>query len=442
MTLAQERWKTWLVGILLIISLAAVIFQSLSFTRVLRIDQNPSFPVSAIDDRSNNGSSTSSISLRDGKLILSCDIRASSFAWPYCELNWDLSKSGTKGTDLSRYSQVKLWVKYSSPQDIGIRFQSRNFNPKYARLEDEGSLKYNTIEFYKHEPGKPVIVPLSSFQVPTWWLVANAISPELSAPEYTNLLSIQLATGNNIKPGHYEIEVTRIEFEGKLFSDSLVYLTLLALWACLGLIYVFKQWQYIRRELYFSGQRQKELEALNRLLNIKSKNLEEKLSRDPLTGVLNRQGIAYLFEPGFAGQRPLRLSLIFIDIDYFKQVNDTHGHPVGDQVLVNFAEILRLNTRDADVLARWGGEEFVIACPNTDLIHAGRLAEKLRSCVSNAQWPEQIKLTASFGVAEMKDEAPAQFIARADKALYEAKARGRNRVIVSLEELETEISVA
>ncbi len=440
MTLTTERRKTWLVGGLLLISALAVLFQSLAFTHKLRIDHNPLFPMNAIDDSSNNGKSSSQIIERDGKLVLICDIRPSDFAWPYCEIAWNLSRTNTKGTDLSGFNKVKLWVNYAQAQNLGVRFQGRNFNPTYSRQEDKNSLKYNAVELFKLE-NRPIEIPLSAFQVPTWWLASNAIDPNLSAPEFANLFSLELVTGSNIQPGHYELEVTRIEFEGKLLSDSVVYLCLLLLWGVLGLGHFVQQLKYVRRELFFSNQRQRELESLNRLLNIKSKNLEERLSRDPLTGALNRQGIAYLFDPGLQGDKPLRLAMMFIDVDYFKKVNDTHGHEVGDQVLINVAKILSSNIRDADVLARWGGEEFVIACPNTDLINAGRLAEKLRTCIQSASWPESIALTASFGVAERKDESPADFIARTNKALYEAKARGRNRVIVALEDLATEISV-
>ncbi|RYY01163.1 MAG: GGDEF domain-containing protein [Gammaproteobacteria bacterium] len=99
------------------------------------------------------------------------------------------------------------------------------------------------------------------------------------------------------------------------------------------------------------------------------------------------------------------------------------------------------STREADVLARWGGEEFVLACPNTDLLSAARLAEKIRDKITRLNWPEHIQLTASFGVAEMRDESPTEFIGRADAALYSAKARGRNRVVLSLDENSSESEI-
>ena len=113
-------------------------------------------------------------------------------------------------------------------------------------------------------------------------------------------------------------------------------------------------------------------------------------------------------------------------------MNDTYGHNVGDQVLLAFAQTLSANTRTHDLLARWGGEEFVLACPDTTLDNASNLAEKLRRAIEISDWPKQLNITASFGVAQMlPQESPTDFIARADKALYVAKAQGRNCVRTS-----------
>ena len=102
---------------------------------------------------------------------------------------------------------------------------------------------------------------------------------------------------------------------------------------------------------------------------------------------------------------------------------------MSDLVLLAFAQVLSSNTRAHDLLARWGGEEFVLACPETTLANAVALAEKLRRAVEEYDWPKQLNITASFGVAQMiEGESPTEFIARADKVLYSAKAQGRNCV--------------
>lgn len=272
--------------------------------------------------------------------------------------------------------------------------------------------------------------------------MGNKIPVDHSGPEFSNTLWVEVATGNSIKPGTYILEVGDLEFVGKLIDDTYLYLGLLILWGLAALAYVATQMGYIRRELSVSTRRQQELEALNQLLNVKSIKLEEQLTRDTLTGVFNREGIAHIFESHMHNQRGGKLSMIFMDIDHFKQVNDTHGHNIGDQVLIEFAQVINKSTRGSDVLARWGGEEFVLICPNTDLMKAAHLAEKLRVNIQEHTWPELIPLTTSFGVAEMQQESPTDFIGRADKALYAAKAQGRNRVIISLSKGEGHIAIS
>ena len=134
--------------------------------------------------------------------------------------------------------------------------------------------------------------------------------------------------------------------------------------------------------------------------------------------------------------------MIIFDLDHFKQINDTFGHNVGDKVLKEVARIVRKNLRNTDIFARWGGEEFIILLPNTDLKGAKSVAEKLRRAIERLYIPELKgrKITASFGVTQVyNDELLAEAIHRADTALYKAKNEGRNQVKVFEEEFkETE----
>lgn len=438
MTLAQERWKTRIVIVLLVFSAAAIAFQSLKYPKVLRIDNNPEFELSAVDDSGSGGVSRSYIEKREQRNAIICDIAVANYAWPFCEASFNLSKSKDKGIDLSNFSRAQLWLKLTAPDNSSLRIQVRNFNSAYSK--DDLTLKYNSIELYSTAQN-PITIPITSFQVPTWWIVGNKIPPELSNPDFSNAMIFEVATGSNVKPGHYEIEIERIELQGKYLNDGTLYLCLLILWGCTAVLYIFERIKYIHDELAYANQHRRKLEELNNLLRVKSRNLEERLTRDPLTGALNREGIAFLFDPHSNKYSGSTLSLIFIDIDYFKKVNDTHGHLTGDQVLIQFAKVLSESTRETDVLARWGGEEFVLACPTTDLLSAARLAEKIREKITHIRWPEDVQLTASFGVAEMRNESPTEFIARADAALYSAKARGRNRVVLSLDEHNAESEI-
>ncbi|RUM48188.1 MAG: GGDEF domain-containing protein [Hydrogenothermus sp.] len=155
---------------------------------------------------------------------------------------------------------------------------------------------------------------------------------------------------------------------------------------------------------------------------------------DRLTGLFNKgkfnEVLKKEIERAKRYKRPL--SLIIFDIDHFKRINDTYGHKVGDEVLRELAKVIKSIIRKTDFVVRWGGEEFVILAPETDLDGALKLAEKLRQTVEKHQFPTVKNVTISLGVAQYIDEeTPEEFIIRADMALYKAKENGRNRVEVA-----------
>lgn len=152
---------------------------------------------------------------------------------------------------------------------------------------------------------------------------------------------------------------------------------------------------------------------------------------DPLTKLYNRR----VFE-AFMNQETAKFkrygrefSLILIDLDHFKRVNDTFGHKAGDTVLKEVAKIIQKETREADLPARWGGEELALLLPETDESGAKLLAEKLRQKIEHHQFPEVGHITASFGAAAM-NSPESDLIEAADNALYRAKETGRNKVVI------------
>ena len=127
-----------------------------------------------------------------------------------------------------------------------------------------------------------------------------------------------------------------------------------------------------------------------------------------------------------------KLSLIILDIDNFKKINDTLGHSKGDEVLVNVSSVLRSNIRVNDILCRWGGEEFAILLPSTTIDCACQVAERIRKAVSEYNFEMLWQVTCSFGVASFKkNRTSEELINNADKALYEAKNTGKNKVVCS-----------
>ncbi|MBF0356080.1 MAG: transporter substrate-binding domain-containing protein [Alphaproteobacteria bacterium] len=174
------------------------------------------------------------------------------------------------------------------------------------------------------------------------------------------------------------------------------------------------------------------LEVANRSLDEKNQALDKFARTDALTGLFNRRMInETLSEEQKRFERyDTAFSVILLDLDHFKEINDRHGHHAGDEALKRVAESLREHTRATDIIGRWGGEEFVVICPSTTLDGALRLAELLRSELPKLSVQMPTTLTSSFGVATIgPGESAEELIRRADKALYQAKDAGRNRVV-------------
>jgi len=186
-------------------------------------------------------------------------------------------------------------------------------------------------------------------------------------------------------------------------------------------------------------QRMLSLQRENLDLVVKNRTLNEVSSRDTLTGLYNRWYVIEQIDTEI--NRALRhgspMSLLMLDIDHFKRINDTWGHPAGDQVLAAIGKLLRDSCRVYDVPGRYGGEEFCIVLPETRPGSTTTVAERIRQRLEATELPcgeSTIAVTASIGIAGMDALAsddilsPAALIDRADRALYSAKSRGRNRI--------------
>lgn len=186
-------------------------------------------------------------------------------------------------------------------------------------------------------------------------------------------------------------------------------------------------------------------EIIARLSNItfaceRVKELEKLLDRDYLTGLYNRRFFMERFheELAWSSRYAEPISLMMLDIDYFKKINDTYGHGCGDEILKQIANTMSSELRIEDVVARYGGEEFIILLPNTNAEGVLTAAEKLRAAVHEKEFfcntgNTRISVTVSIGVTtydECFDLPPDRLIGQADSALYIAKEKGRNRVVV------------
>jgi len=171
-------------------------------------------------------------------------------------------------------------------------------------------------------------------------------------------------------------------------------------------------------------QRTKELEQ-------KNKELETLAITDSLTSLFNRRKLDEKLRNELLRAQRIKndFSVVMLDIDHFKRVNDTYGHQVGDMVLVELAKLLKEVTREIDIVGRWGGEEFLIICPGTDLKGLIKLADSLQEIIQRHAFPTVKEITASLGITVYNyDDDINSIVSRVDKALYKAKVNGRNRV--------------
>lgn len=174
-----------------------------------------------------------------------------------------------------------------------------------------------------------------------------------------------------------------------------------------------------------------ESESREKVRRRETEILERLAITDRLTGLYNRRKLDDVM--AYERERSLRsrqaFGVVIIDLDHFKSVNDQHGHPAGDQVLVELACLLKASIRRIDTVGRWGGEEFLLICPTTDINGTLQVAETLRQTIEQHEFPVVLRVTASFGAAAyMHGESVEELLERADKGLYDAKRGGRNRV--------------
>ena len=347
--------------------------------------------------------------------------------WQSCNFGYMLStKTMSEGVDLSGYKTLNLAVRYTGKSQY-VRVSIRNFDPRFSKMDDGNSTKFNFVNIPAKDLAQPIALSMSEFTVAEWWTTTYNQPRAFSQLDVSNAIvfNIDLQGNVDLAGSQHEFQVDKIEFVGDWISAEYWYLAILCIWMILGTTYGTSQWLRMRRA--HRAQR----EQIHDLEN--EKEMYQKLSTlDALTGVLNRYGIGQFIAA--LGITRVAASVIVIDLDHFKRINDERGHAVGDRVLRTMGEILGSAIRNTDAVGRWGGEEFVLVCPGASLANAADLAEKLRHRIMETSFiPEDpLPITASFGVATSRGDLGFEDAFRqADQALYLAKSRGRNCVVTA-----------
>ena len=348
-----------------------------------------------------------------------------------CNLVYMLSLDSINGTNLSNFDHFNLDIKYTGKAK-NLRIAIRHNDPRFSILSDSNSTKFNVINLRTSDLTKPLQINLSELTVADWWLGEYNLPRDQTHPDISNAITFAVDFEGDLRGTEHDVQINKIEFTGVWISTENWYLAILLVWLAFGT--GFAVLHLIKLQHTEAQQRTKisDLVVTNSKLRTETDKFRKLSTVDSLTNAFNRHGIEQII-----ASLEIRLnatSIIVLDIDHFKRINDRRGHDIGDRVLQKISDVILKSTRTTDKLGRWGGEEFILICPNTSVGMAMALAEKLRIVVFDTLFePENpIAVTASFGVAAvLPDEPFATAFKRADEALYNAKALGRNCVIVA-----------
>lgn len=367
-----------------------------------------------------------------------CKNKVMAGQYPVCALSIYFGEDYTKGVDLSAYNTLVLDADYFG--DVSrLRVFVRNFNPDYSNVNDDNSAKYMSLTVATSELAvpRPLRIRFQEFSVAEWWLEQHEVERKYLPPEFTNITLLRLDFSEFLVNGNYlDLNINRIYFEGPYIDEKVLYKTLLLVWLAAAIAWLMYQLVNLLKRNRHYQQEIVQLAADRAYLSHKSRKYQSLSYRDPLTNLFNRLGMEEQMQTILADRSARPAGLVVMDIDHFKSINDQYGHDAGDSILKAVAGLLRANIRDEDILARWGGEEFVLITPKTTRDTAYKLAEKFRHIIESYTFEtdKSIQITSSFGVTLIKeDESFELAFKRADKALYQAKKQGRNQSVLDLD---------
>lgn len=325
--------------------------------------------------------------------------------------------SASRGVDFDQYAYLKLKVNYQG-SGRRVRVGLRNYDPLYSRTDDPNSGKYHFAVLLREDLNKEIRIPLNDIAVAEWWVLQYNLPLSESQSDLHNVVSIAVELVDELEAGEHSLQVENIELVGSWVNEEALYAGIIIVWIVAVLIFVTFRMVWMN--------------TVNSVLTKERNKYHELSSRDKLTGTLNRHAIEEGFKALTGSADNDIVACLLMDIDYFKKVNDEHGHETGDKVLRSFARVIQDQVRSRDIFGRWGGEEFVLICPSCNLKNAMAIAEKIRKSVAEFQFDPQLNLTitTSIGVCTFWQSGDyLEAIRLADDALYQAKKQGRNCIV-------------
>ncbi|MFC3121342.1 GGDEF domain-containing protein [Agaribacter flavus] len=355
--------------------------------------------------------------------------------YPFCSLTILLSPKDTlDSVDLSNFDDISINLDYSGDSNY-IRFFIRNsfqHDKKPESSEQDSQViqklegaKFNFVNIETHKFYSPVSISSADLRVADWWIEQFDVKPIDTKPDISDALAIGIDVPFPFPKGEHAFSLHSISMTGKYLSKETLYLLISVL---LGLALISEMlFHYINLRLNVNTK-SVQISKLNR----ENKLFKELAHKDNLSGAYNRQGLERVLVELNNKQQLDDFAIVIIDIDNFKQVNDTYGHVCGDGVICATVNVIKDTIRNDDVVARWGGEEFVILLRCDSQSNLSKFCQKLSTAIKAPPYPELpiSGITASGGAAMLKEHATfdAAF-EHADTLLYKAKNNGKDTIV-------------
>lgn len=412
----------WLLIFFVISSLAILLFgQSYNKTKIIEVN-----PTSVRVDRITNNLISTYKNYKEYEDEFLCIIDNSSNQ-SFCKINLFLSDNISEGIDLSNYKYISFDIgninesgEYIDGSD-NFNIYLRNFNNSYSTQNNIRSLKINGAFINKINEVTYKNVPLQNFHLNDDWIEEFNIPHNEINTDLSNVSLIQIKTGSNLEEGSYKIKIKSISFKGDWINDRKLMLFLVFKWMMISLSYAVT---FIYRE----SKRADLFEGRNTRLKSSTKKIIEEYKKDPLTGIYNRHAFRQWL---IYNKEDFVLSVIYMDLDHFKNINDIHGHKMGDTILCEFTKLVNSISTEDDIFCRWGGEEFVLFCKGKQVDYGIEKIKNIQNEMKLFKWSHGKKLTISAGLSTGKSTNINELLELADKALYEAKNTGRNKYEIS-----------
>jgi diguanylate cyclase (GGDEF)-like protein len=361
--------------------------------------------------------------LDQGQLRFKCMAGADdTSAKPYCGVSINLAHA-VQEIDYAIFERMEIKIGYQGGNRL-LRLRMTNFTPARPGVSDRETLRSMDVSVLAEELQRPLVIHNQG------WIATE------SAGANNNVVTIVVDMVPPMALGEHVLYIESMDVYGQRLPIANWTLGVALAWLLSIALIIGRHLTLTQRRIAGDAKRLSALADVSDELQQKSQRYQQLSNIDPLTGALNRNGFSTELAQRLVNEllRP-NTTVMVIDIDHFKRINDVYGHLVGDAVLRETAALIHDNTRATDLLVRWGGEEFIFYCERVEEAQAVLLADKIRLSVEAARIgpPElAIQLTVSIGVAVAEPrEALKALIDRADKALYLAKNQGRNRVAVA-----------